>query len=125
MKRIGFIGIGNMGSALFSGFVAAGKLTPDMAYAYTPVAAELEAKHAELGIGTCSTLEEMLGKVDMILIACKPGQVLENARIIEANAPEMPVICIAAGFSLAKFQEAGVNIKVQCIMPNTPARIRY
>ena len=124
MKRIGFIGIGNMGSALFSGFVAAGKLTPDMAYAYTPIPAELAAKHEELGIGICSSLEEMLGKVDMLLIACKPGQVLENARIIAANAPKMPVICIAAGFSLAKFREAGVDIAVQCIMPNTPGRIR-
>ncbi len=124
MKRIGFIGIGNMGSALFSGFVAAGKLTPEMAYAYTPIPAELAAKREELGIGTCSTLEEMLEKVDMVLIACKPAQVLENAKIIEEKAPEMPVICIAAGFSLEKFREAGVNIKVQCIMPNTPARIQ-
>jgi len=124
MKRIGFIGIGNMGSALFSGFVAAGKLTPDMAYAYTPIPAELAAKHEELGIGICSSLEEMLSRVDMILIACKPGQVLENARIIAEKAPKMPVICIAAGFSLAKFQEAGVDIAVQCIMPNTPARIQ-
>lgn len=124
MKRIGFIGIGNMGSALFSGFVAAGKLTPDMAYAYTPIPAELAAKHEELGIGICSSLEEMLTKVDMLLIACKPGQVLENARIIAEKAPKMPVICIAAGFSLAKFQEAGVDIAVQCIMPNTPARIQ-
>lgn len=125
MKRIGFIGIGNMGSALFSGFVAAGKLTPEMAYAYTPSMEELKAKHAELGIGICETLEEMLEKVDMIVIACKPGQVLENARVILEKAKEMPVICIAAGFSLGKFQDEGLgDLAVQCIMPNTPARIR-
>ncbi len=125
MKRIGFIGIGNMGSALFSGFVAAGKLTPDQAYAYTPSMEELKAKHEELGIGIAETLEEMLEKVEMIVIACKPGQVLENAKVILEKAPKMPVICIAAGFSLQKFRDAGMgDLAVQCIMPNTPARIR-
>ena len=125
MKRIGFIGIGNMGSALFSGFVAAGKLTPELAYAYTPIPAELKAKHEELGINPCESLKDMLSKVDMILIACKPAQVIENARVILETTPDMPVICIAAGFSLEKFRENGLgDLKVQCIMPNTPARIR-
>ncbi len=125
MKRIGFIGIGNMGEALFSGFVAAGKLTPEMACAYTPNKEELAAKEAKLGLTGCRNLAEMLEKVDMVVIACKPQQVLENAKVIVTNAPNMPVICIAAGFSLAKFRENGLSaLRVQCIMPNTPARIR-
>ncbi len=125
MKRIGFIGIGNMGEALYSGFVAAGKLTPELAYAYTPNKEELEAKVAKLGLNGCDTLEEMLEHAEMILIACKPAQVLENARVILEKAPKTPVICIAAGFSLQKFRDAGLgDIAVQCIMPNTPARIQ-
>ena len=88
MKRIGFIGIGNMGEALYSGFVAAGKLTPELAYAYTPNKEELEAKVAKLGLNGCDTLEEMLEHAEMILIACKPAQVLENARVILEKAPK-------------------------------------
>ena len=125
MKRVGFIGIGNMGEALFSGFVAAGKLTPDFAYAYTPDKEQLAEKQERLGLTGCKNLAEMLEKVDIVVIACKPQQVLENAKVIITNAPNMPVICIAAGFSLAKFRENGLSaLRVQCIMPNTPARIR-
>ncbi len=125
MKRIGFIGIGNMGEALFSGFVAAGKLTPELAYAYTPNREELAAKVEKLKLSGCDTLEAMLQQAEMIVIACKPGQVLENAKVILEKTPKMPVICIAAGFSLKKFQENGLgDLAVQCIMPNTPARIR-
>lgn len=125
MKRVGFIGIGNMGEALYSGFVAAGKLTPELTYAYTPNKEELEAKVAKLGLHGCSTLSEMLQQVEMIVIACKPAQVIENAEGILLIKPDMPVICIAAGFSLQKFKDAGLEkLSVQCIMPNTPARIR-
>ena len=125
MKRIGFIGIGNMGEALYSGFVAGGKLTPEMAYAYTPNREELAAKVEKLGLTGCDSLASMLEQVDMIVIACKPAQVQENAREILEKAPKMPVICIAAGYSLQKFRDAGLGeLAVQCIMPNTPARIR-
>ena len=125
MKRIGFIGIGNMGEALFSGFVAAGKLTPEMAYAYTPNKEELAAKVEKLGLHGCDSLAEMLEQAEMIVIACKPAQVEENAKEILEKAPKMPVICIAAGYSLKKFRDAGLgDLAVQCIMPNTPARIR-
>ncbi len=125
IKRTGFIGIGNMGEALYSGFVAAGKLTPDKAYAYTPNKAELEEKVNRLGLHGCSTLTEMLKQAELIVIACKPQQVLENAGVILRESPDMPVVCIAAGFSLKKFRDAGLgDLHVQCIMPNTPARIR-
>ena len=82
MKRIGFIGIGNMGEALYSGFVAGGKLTPELAYAYTPNREELAAKVEKLGLTGCDSLASMLEQVDMIVIACKPAQVQENAREI-------------------------------------------
>ena len=125
MKRIGFIGIGNMGEALYSGFVAGGKLTPELAYAYTPNREELAAKVEKLGLTGCDSLASMLEQVDTIVIACKPAQVQENAREILEKAPKMPVICIAAGYSLQKFRDAGLGeLAVQCIMPNTPARIR-
>jgi len=125
MKRVGFIGIGNMGEALYSGFVAAGKLTPDHAYAYTPDKEQLREKTERLGLNGCDSLEDMLKAVEMIVIACKPGQVSENAAVILKYAPDTPVICIAAGYSLKKFEDAGQGkLKVQCIMPNTPARIR-
>ena len=46
MKKIGFIGMGNMAQALCAGFINSGKIKPDDVYAYAPHYDKL-AKNAE------------------------------------------------------------------------------
>ncbi len=77
MKKIGFIGMGNMAQALTAGFVASKKVKGTDICAYAPDQEKLSKNCQNLGICPCSSLAKMAEKSDTIFIACKPYQVEE------------------------------------------------
>lgn len=120
-KNIGFIGAGNMGSAIMKG-IASGKDAKNISlYAYDPDKSKIEAL-AEFGVKECIDEASLTKKCKYVFLAVKP-QIIET--VIENTASgadnDTVFISIAAGitddFIKSKtFPEA----KVILVMPNTP-----
>lgn len=122
--RIGFLGGGNMGSALARGLLKGG-----IAQAKQLVVAEKSAALAqrlaeELGLATVPAPGE-LGQVDLLIVAVKPKDVAQALTAAAAClAPHALVISLAAGVRLAALAAClAPGARLVRAMPNTPALI--
>lgn len=124
MKKIGFIGMGNMAQALAAGFVASGKVKGEDIHAYAPNQEKLATNCQNLGICPCSSLAEMAEKSDTIFIACKPYQVEEVVKDLGNVLENKSMVSVAAGWDFNKYRAIlPESTKIQCIMPNTPVSV--
>lgn len=124
MKKIGFIGMGNMAQALAAGFVASGKVKGEDIHAYAPNQEKLATNCQNLGICPCSSLAEMTEKSDTIFIACKPYQVEEVVKDLGNVLENKSMVSVAAGWDFNKYRAIlPESTKIQCIMPNTPVSV--
>lgn len=125
-KTIGFIGAGNMGSAMIGGILKSGFLAPEqiLASAHTP--ATLEKLKTTYGIGTTLSNEEVAKTSDVLFLAVKPNKFAEILpSIISFLSPDCVVVSIAAGQSIASVEKLlGTERKIVRAMPNTPAQVR-
>jgi len=118
-KKIGFIGAGNMGSAIVSGLVKSGAVAIDNVYV-----ADIDKKKASDFGGTALENAKAVAQIcDVVIIAIKP-QVYDIV-LKELSSETKPLyISIAAGITSAyvsKFFSSAS--KVIRVMPNTPALI--
>lgn len=122
--KLGFIGMGNMAAALARGFVASGKVQATDLYAFDPAANKLTQMAAELGFTPVNSERELAAAVDMVIMACKPYHV-EGALAAMGDAlAGKALLSIALGWDHAKYQALlGESVRVQFVMPNTPAMV--
>lgn len=125
MKKISFMGCGNMASAIASGMLSAGT-SPKLITVYDKFAAQCENLRAR-GVNVAASVEEAVKAGDFILLAVKPQNFSELLSEISESAVDLEkkvFISIAAGIST----EAICNMLkkpsavVRC-MPNTPLQI--
>lgn len=121
--KIGFIGLGNMASAMISGIISKGlyKNTDITGSAKT---AETAKKVAEkYGIDTCTDNRNVVKIADVIVLAVKPVFLPEViAEIKDLASDEKLVISIAAGKPIEWIEEQfGKPLRLVRCMPNTPA----
>ncbi len=124
MKKLGFIGMGNMAKALASGFLASGLVSKDDMYAYAPHYDRLLENAEKLGFIPCKSIKEMLASVDTVIMACKPYQIeyvlKENGVYLCGKA----LISVAAGWDYEKYKPfLDKSVRLQFVMPNTPAMV--
>ncbi len=124
MKKIGFIGMGNMGSAIAAGMAKNPQIDAADIFAYDPQGDVLAAKAQEIGFTACDSIEEMLEKVDTVLVAIKPFHIEDVLMPLKDKLAGKTVVSIAAGWSLEKYSQIlDPTTRVQYIMPNTPAQV--
>lgn len=124
-KEIGFIGAGNMGSAMIGGICNSGLVSPDQILVSAHSAATTERIHDTYGVRTTLFNEEVAAKSDILFIAIKPYQF---ANVLPAIASSLKKNCIlvsvAAVQSIAAIESLlGADIKLVRAMPNTPALV--
>lgn len=125
MKKIGFIGYGNMASALATGFVEAKKVERENLYAYAPNQEKLEKNTSALGINKVSSLKALVEAVDTVFVACKPYQIEDVLAELGKTVSGKQLVSVAAGWDYIRFRNIlPEDTKIQCIMPNTPAQVR-
>lgn len=123
MKKLGFIGMGNMAMALATGFISSGSLAKSAVYAYAPHYDKL-AKNAEnVGFQPVKTMEELLAACDTFVVACKPYQIEDILKAYGAELDQKTVLSVAAGWNFEQFRSFLPKAHIQCIMPNTPAMV--
>ena len=123
--QLGFIGAGNMASALVGGLLAQGWPASHL-WLSDSNAAQL-AVHAERGCKTVTDNAVLAGSVDLLVLSVKPQVMADVLRTIApvVQARQPLVLSIAAGIpsdSLARW--LGGNLAVVRAMPNTPALVQ-
>lgn len=118
---IGFIGAGNMASAILNGALQSGIFKGEQICIFD-VLEEKCRPFAQKGVVVCGSSIELIKKCDMVVLAVKPQiypVVLEEIKETVTN--QHVLISIAAGISTGYIQSAiGFECKVVRVMPNTP-----
>lgn len=121
MKHIGFIGAGNMGSAIMKGAAKSACASEMQLFAFDTDAAKLQALEA-FGVRGCATGLEVLQNCKYVFLAVKPQMfdvVLEQ--IAEGVTEETVLVSIAAGITAEYIRsKTKENVRVILVMPNTP-----
>ena len=123
--KIGFIGGGNMASAIIGGMIEKKVYEADQVMASGKDTASLENLNKKYGIEVTEDNAKVMEKSDVVFLSVKP-QVLPY--VIEEIAPMVKenqlFISIAAGKTIEWIEnEFGKEIKLVRVMPNTPALV--
>lgn len=122
---LGFLGYGNMGSAILEGLLGKHALNVSHAVIYDPEPSRQEAAQ-RLGVTIAETPEELARKSDYLLLAVKPQSMDEALEQAKPGLKEGTLlISIAAGLNSGWFQKRlGEGIRIARVMPNTPALVQ-
>lgn len=123
--KIGFIGCGNMASAMLNGILKCGEFAREELIASAKSDKTREKIEKEFGINKAETNRQVVDFADVIFLAVKP-QFLEGVleEIRGSVRPEQIFISIAPGKTLQWLKERlGENTKIVRTMPNTPAMV--
>lgn len=122
---IGFIGAGNMATALIEGLLATG-VQASRLWASDTSQHKLDALKAR-GINTAHGNLAIVTHCDVVVLAVKPQVMADVVRALQTALAQKPVllISIAAGIPLARLAEwtHASQAIVRC-MPNTPALVQ-
>lgn len=124
MNKVGFVGMGNMAQAMAEGFLKSGKLQREAVLAYAPHKEKLYQNGERIGFLPVDTLEELVCQSEIIIIACKPYQISEVLTEVKNGLTGKAILSVAAGWVFDDFHAIlGDSVRIQCIMPNTPAMV--
>lgn len=124
-KIIGFIGAGNMGSAMIGGICQSGLISPAQVIVSAHSASTVEKINTAYGIRTTLFNEEAAEMSDILFLAVKPNKFAEILPSIASSLKkDCIVVSVAAGQSIAAIESLlGSHIKLVRAMPNTPALV--
>jgi len=125
MKKIGFVGAGNMAGALIRGLLLGEQYDADDIWASDPVDVQLRRLKRLHKIETTRDNRALVRGSQTVILAVKPqnmAAVLDEVR--GEVTPRKLFISIAAGFPLRRI-EAGLGGQARAVrvMPNTPALV--
>lgn len=124
-ETIGFVGAGQMATALGQGFVRAGLTGGERLLAADPLAEAAQRFAAATGASIAESNVDLVKRVDVVFLAVKPqqmGAVLNEIR--SAVTPKKLVISIAAGVKVkAMSAMVGDETRLVRVMPNTPCLV--
>jgi pyrroline-5-carboxylate reductase len=125
MKKIGFIGAGNMTGSLIKGLLSAGQFGAGDIAASDIVDTQLRRLKRIHKIETLRDNRALVRQCQTVILAVKPQSMAEVLEEIRSEAtPRKLFISIAAGFPLRRLEAGlGGQARVVRVMPNTPVRV--
>ncbi|MBK5243661.1 MAG: pyrroline-5-carboxylate reductase [Eubacteriaceae bacterium] len=122
-NTIGFIGCGNMASAMIGGLIRSDLFLPENILCYDPMEGSRGMLAQKYGVNVLSSNKEVAMKSDYLVLAVKPylyDKVLQE--IAESIKSTVIIISIAVGVSFNDIKGIlGEQIKVIRTQPSTPA----
>ena len=124
-QKIGFIGIGNMASAIIDGILKTAILPADHIFMYNPHPEKMK-RYEEKGCIVCASSSDVVRACGTVFLCVKPQvfpEVLDEIRPVVANIvpKDLTVVSIAAGVTFENLQSAlGTARPYIRVMPNTP-----
>lgn len=124
--KIGFIGLGNMATAMIGGILQKGMAKPGDIIGSEKLDAAKESVKSKFNVNLAVDNKEAASAADILVLAIKPiflQEVIEEIK--DAVRPETVVVSIVAGKTLQFMEEAfgRDNCKLVRCMPNTPALV--
>ncbi len=124
-EKVGFVGCGNMASALIVGLLKSQTIRSRDIYAFDINTERLQKIQKEHGINVLGDNSDVVKKSSIIILAVKPQNIKEVLEEIKTSISKDKRLCsIAAGISTRFIEEAiGKPISVVRVMPNTGALV--
>ena len=124
-KKIGFIGCGNMGTAMIQGILESGKCPPQEMMISCRTKKTLEEKKAQFGVQISTDNRDVAAFADILFVAVKPQFYEEVLTEIKDLLTEKHILVgIAPGKTLKWLEDTcGCPVKTVRLMPNTPAQV--
>jgi pyrroline-5-carboxylate reductase len=124
-KCIGFVGAGQMATALGGSFVRAGLVAGQNLVASDPSSEARQRFAQATGGEAVEGNTEVAGRADVLFLAVKPQQMARvTAELRGKLGPDLLVISIAAGIRLSVLaQGLGEKVRLVRVMPNTPCLV--
>lgn len=114
-KKIGIIGLGNMGNAIAEGL--SGSLSPDQIHVYDT---DPEKSGRIKGVTVSPFIEELIENCGILILAVKPDKIDEI--LAKLRNYSGIIVSVAAGIKIESLRRgAGIDKKIVRAMPNTPA----
>lgn len=125
MYKIGFIGMGNMASALLSSMLHGGLVSRDEVACRDATDEMTNQTSQKLGIAACGSAAQLAQSSELIVLTVKPqyyAQVI--AQIAPVVTEEQTILTVAPGKTLDWLREQfGKDVAIVRCMPNTPALV--
>jgi len=123
-STIGFIGGGNMASALIGGLIKNELFTPEHIIASAASEKTVSKLKTQFGIQTTLSNSQVVNTSDIVVLAVKPYMIFKVIEQIKPHLkPNQLIISIASGIKLEKLIHEMPTQKVYRAMPNTPAAV--
>lgn len=134
MKRLGFIGFGNMGSALARGIVSKGIVSKENICVYDILPSKLDEARS-LGFTVKDGEMDVFNSSDIVFLAVKPKDLESSLKGISdtvrnsdetyrRNLKNKILVSILAGVRVEKISKVlGFEMPIVRVMPNTPALV--
>ena len=125
-NMIGFIGAGNMATALIKGLIQSGAWKNTRLAASDKDPARLAAICSQFRIRSYPSNPEMVAECSIIVLSVKPQNMQDVlAEIRDFVSEDHLIISIAAGIPLSLMQRfVGIQVPMIRVMPNTPALVQ-
>lgn len=121
--KLGFIGAGNMGSAILKGILQKNELQPSD-IAITDKLPQLCSVFAERGVHVMENNQELVRSCDCILLAVKPIYAAQVIEEVFSDLEDKLVISIVAGWTYEMLEAAlPPAARFVRVMPNTPLSV--
>jgi pyrroline-5-carboxylate reductase len=126
MIRFGFIGTGNVASAILGAIIPAGLAKAERVFCYDINADRLALAREIAPFMVCESNSEVLEKADIIFIAVKPRNVSDVLEDIKEKTDNQHLfISVCAGITTEYIEKKlGDTVRIVRVMPNTPALIK-
>lgn len=125
MKKIGFIGAGNMATAIIKGLMAQNGGNAEFISVFDTDAEKCGLMKA-MGVNICTSGADVVKESDITVLAVKPQNYAEVLEALKPSVSESKTfVSIAAGISIGYVQSAlGCKCPVVRVMPNTPLLLK-
>ena len=123
--KVGFIGGGNMASAMIGGMIQKGVVSADDILVSVRTEKSVERLTNQFGVQATMENEAVVAGSDLVFLAVKPNQIKNIINLVKNFiSPEKIIVSILPGKSLQWLgTEIGKPTKLIRTMPNTPALV--
>jgi len=126
IEKLGFIGSGNMATALVKGLIKSGLYHSDQLMASDKDEEQLRKISEQFGLKVYASNKDLVGECQNVVLAVKPQSIREVLEGVKGEIKDVNlIISIAAGIPLKMIQSIlDREIPLIRVMPNTPALIQ-
>lgn len=123
--KIGFIGTGNMNSALIKGYSQEALNVGNELFAYNRTRVKAQRLAQEVSLKICDSIKSLVEETEIIVLGVEPQNYDEVMPLIASSYTKDKIfVSIAAGITIEYIEKhLGEEAKVVRVMPNTPAMV--